>query len=110
MKLILYNNFSETNQVNKTISKVIELEGSLLESTSIINPIIKIFFNPETMEGYVVDDNKIYITFNGLKITWDSFIYDYVLAANYAYIPEFNRYYFINDIISEDKFYLLLYY
>ena len=100
MKLILYNNFSETNQVNKNIFKVIELEGSLLESTSIINPIIKIFFNPEGMEGYVVDDNKIYITFNGLKITWDSFIYDYVLAANYAYIPEFNRYYFINDIIS----------
>ena len=82
MKLILYNNYSETNQVNKTIIKVIELEGSLLDSTSIINPIIKIFFNPESMEGYVVDDNKIYITFNGLKITWDSFIYDYVLAAN----------------------------
>lgn len=103
MKLILYNNFSETNQVNKTISKIIELEGSLLDSTSIINPVIKIFFNPETMDGYVVDDNKIYITFNGMKITWDSFIYDYVLAANYAYIPEFNRYYFINDIISIRK-------
>lgn len=100
MKLILYNNFSETNQVNKNISKVIELEGSLLESTSIINPIIKIFFNPEGMESYVVEDNQEYIVFNGLKITWDSFIYDYVLAANYAYIPEFNRYYFINDIIS----------
>lgn len=100
MKLILYNNFSETNQLNKTISKIIELEGSLLESTSIINPVIKIFFNPETMNGYVVEDNQIYVTFNGLKITWDSFIYDYVLAANYAYIPEFNRYYFINDIIS----------
>ena len=103
MKLILYNNFSETNALNKNISKIIELEGSLLDATSIINPVIKIFFNPESMEGYVVDDNKIYITFNGLKITWDSFIYDYVLAANYAYIPEFNRYYFINDIISVRK-------
>ena len=103
MKLVLYNNFSETNQLNKIISKIIELEGSLLDATSIINPVIKIFFNPESMEGYVVDDNKIYITFNGLKITWDSFIYDYVLAANYAYIPEFNRYYFINDIISVRK-------
>lgn len=100
MKLVLYNNFSETNQLNKIISKIIELEGSLLDTTSIINPVIKIFFNPESMDGYVVDDNKIYITFNGMKITWDSFIYDYVLAANYAYIPEFNRYYFINDIIS----------
>lgn len=103
MKLVLYNNFSETNQVDKSISKIIELEGSLLDATSIINPTIKIFFNPETMDGYVVDDNKVYITFNGVKITWDSFIYDYVLAANYAYIPEFNRYYFINDIISVRK-------
>lgn len=103
MKLILYNNFSETNQLNKIISKIIELEGSLLDATSIINPVIKIFFNPESMDGYVVDDNQTYITFNGIKITWESFIYDYVLAANYAYIPEFNRYYFINDIISVRK-------
>ena len=73
----VYNNFSETNALNKTISKIIELDGSLLDATSIINPVIKIFFNPEGMEGYVVDDDKIYITFNGLKITWDSFIYDY---------------------------------
>lgn len=28
MKLVLYNNFSETNQLNKTISKIIELKGS----------------------------------------------------------------------------------
>ena len=103
MKLVLYNNFSETNQLNKNISKIIELEGSLLDATSIINPVIKIFFNPEGMESYVVEDNQAYIVFNGMKITWDSFIYDYVLAANYAYIPEFNRYYFINDIISVRK-------
>lgn len=103
MKLILYNNFSETNQLNKNINKIIELEGSLLDATSIINPVIKIFFNPEGMDGYVVEDNQTFIIFNGMKITWDSFIYDYVLAANYAYIPEFNRYYFINDIISVRK-------
>ena len=100
MKLTLYNNFSENNKLDKTISKIVELEGSLLDSTSIINPIITIFFKPEDYEGYVVDDNKIYITFNGLKITWDSFIYDYVLSANYAKIDEFNRYYFISDIVS----------
>lgn len=103
MKLILYNNFSESNKVDKNISKVIELEGSLLEATSLVNPSIKIFFNPEGFNSYVVEDNEQYIIFNGLKITWDSFIYDYVLASNYAYIPEFNRYYFINDIISVKK-------
>ena len=37
MKLILYNNFSETNQVNKSISKVIELEGSLLDNVTIFH-------------------------------------------------------------------------
>lgn len=100
MKLTLYNNFSENNKLDKTISKIVELEGSLLDSTSIINPVITIFFKPEYYEGYVVDDNKIYITFNGLKITWDSFIYNYVLSANYAKIDEFNRYYFISDIVS----------
>ena len=103
MKLILYNNHSENNNINKTIIKIIELEGSLLDSTSIINPIIKIYFKPENHKGYVVEDNMEYIVYNGLKITWDSFIYDYVLASNYAYIPEFNRYYFINDIISVRK-------
>lgn len=100
MKLILYNNFSESNKVDKTISKIIELEGSLLEATSLVNPSVKVFFNPEDMNGYVVEDNQAYIVFNGLKITWDSFIYNYVLSANYAYIPLFNRYYVINDIIS----------
>lgn len=103
MKLILYNNFSENNKVDKLISKIIELEGSLLEATSLVNPSVKIFFNPEGFNGYVVEDNKQYIIFNGLKVTWDSFIYNYVLASNYAYIPEFNRYYFINDIISVRK-------
>lgn len=100
MKLILYNNYSESNKVDKIISKIIELEGSLLEATSLVNPSIKIFFNPEGFNGYVVEDNMQYIIYNGIKITWDSFIYDYVLSANYAYIPLFNRYYVITDIIS----------
>ena len=76
MKLVLYNNYSETNKLDKTLVKIIDLEGSLLDSTSIINPVIKIFFNPESMDGYVVEDNQVYVTFNGIKITWDSFIYE----------------------------------
>lgn len=100
MKLTLYNNFSENNKLDKIIHKIVELEGSLLDSTSIINPGITIFFKPEDYDGYVVDDNKIYITFNGIKITWGSFIYNYVLSANYAKIDDFNRYYFISDIVS----------
>lgn len=100
MKLILYNNFSESNKLDKNIVKIIELDGNLREASSLINPSILIELNPNNINDLVVDDNNDYVTFNGIRITWNSFIYNYVLSANYVYIPEFNRYYFINDIIS----------
>lgn len=100
MKIILYNNHSENNKLNKTIVKIVELEGYLREVCSLINPQIMIEFHPEQFDGYVKDDNQVYVVHNNVKITWDSFINNYVLSANYVYIPEFNRYYFINDIIS----------
>ena len=99
MKLILYNNYSENNKLNKTIVKIVELDGYLREVCSLINPQIMIEFHPEQF-GYIKDDNQIYVMYNGIKITWDSFINNYVLSANYVYIPDFNRYYFINDITS----------
>ena len=100
MKIILYNNYSENNKLNKSIVKIVELQGYLREQTSLINPQILIEFHPEQFDGYVKEDNQVYVMYNGIKITWDSFINKYVLSANYVYIPEFNRYYFINDIIS----------
>ena len=59
-------------------------------------------FDPKSFKDldYVKDDNKVFVVYNGIKITWDTFINDYVLSANYVYIPDFNRYYFINDITS----------
>lgn len=100
MKLILYNNNSENNKLNKDIVKIVELEGYLREETSLINPQIMIEFYPEVFGKYVKDDNQIYVIYDGIKITWDTFINQYVLSANYLYIPDFNRYYFINDITS----------
>lgn len=100
MKLILYNNYSENNKLDKNIVKIIELNGTLREASSIINPSILIELNPSTLNEYVVYNSNKYVNYNGIKITWESFIYDYVLSANYGYIPEFNRYYFISDIIS----------
>lgn len=99
MKLILYNNHSENNKLNKTIVKIVELDGYLRETSSLINPQIMVEFHPDQF-GYVKDDNQIYVMYNGVKITWDSFINNYVLSANYVHIPDFNRYYFINDITS----------
>ena len=100
MKLILYNNLSESNKLDKNIVKIIELDGNLREASSLINPSILIELNPNNISDVIVDDNHDYVTYNNIRITWNNFIYNYVLSANYVYIPEFNRYYFINDIIS----------
>lgn len=100
MKLILYNNFSEKEKLNKSIVKIIELNGTLRESSSLINPSITIELNPNTLHDYIVDDDKNYVMYNGIKITWNSFIYNYVLSVNYCYIEEFNRYYYVENPIS----------
>lgn len=100
MKMILYNNYSESIKVNKSLVKIIELEGYLREQTSLINPSMIIELNPNNLDNTIVDDNGIYVMYNGVKITWNNFIYNYVLAANYAYIEEFNRYYYISDVVS----------
>ena len=48
MKIILYNNFSENNKLDKNIVKIIELNGTLREASSLINPSILIELNPNT--------------------------------------------------------------
>lgn len=100
LHLTLYNNSSEQNKVNKTLSEIITLEGSLLESTSVIHPSMQIYLTGEKINGYVIDDDSEYVVYNGVKLTFDSFVYDVVLSSNYCKIPEFNRYYFITDITS----------
>lgn len=42
MNIILYNNSSEKNKINKTLTTVDTLEGSIKEPSSIINPEITI--------------------------------------------------------------------
>ena len=71
MTITLYRNISEYNAVNKSITELTTLTGTLREESSIIDPVITI-----------------------------SYIDSYVGSMNYAYIPEFNRYYFITNIES----------
>ena len=71
MNIVLYVNSSEINAVDKNLTELTTLTGTLREQSSIIDPIITI-----------------------------SDIYDYIGSMNYAYIPEFNRYYFITNIES----------
>lgn len=70
MTIILYTTTSEKNSVNKSLSEVANLTGTMRESSSIINP--------------------------SINIAGDASI----SRANYAYIPEFGRYYFITEIES----------
>lgn len=70
MRVELYINNSEVEKVVKNLTTLQSLEGTLREATSILNPTIKI-------EG-LTDIDKI----------------------NYMYIPDFGRYYFVNDIRS----------
>lgn len=69
--LILYQNNGESNRVDKIpyLLNKLELSGVLKSSTSILNPNISIEFSSDDIFKY-----------------------------NYAYIPSFNRYYFIVDI------------
>lgn len=70
MVLKLYKNNSERNCVTKTLSNELQLTGTLRHETSIKTPVITI----------VGDDS--------------------IIGYNYAFIVEFNRYYFITDIKS----------
>ena len=69
MQINLYKCASENKKVTKTLTDAIELEGQLLEDTSVTTPVI-------TVRGTANLSN------------W-----------NYAYIYAFGRYYYITDVI-----------
>ena len=108
MNLILYNNSAEQNRVNKNayLSEIVHLNGTLRDQSSIVDPIITIELNPKDIEQKIIKQEYIvkgkptdYVVDN----TQSRMVYDFiqqVLSANYARILEFNRYYFVVDIVS----------
>lgn len=78
MKIILYNNLSEENRINKNLDEVETLTGTIRDkSTSIENPIIRISRASPT-------------------------------GFNYVEIPAFDRFYFVQDVTIEINGILLL--
>lgn len=71
MNILLYYNSSDNRCVNKVLLGEKRVEGTLRESTSVINPVIAL-----------------------ADIAPNSLV---APKYNYAYIAEFRRYYFIND-------------
>ena len=72
MNIQIQQTMSEKNKIGKSISTLYTASGALREGTSLINPVIR-------LSGVNVPTLK---------------------NANYMYIPDFNRYYFITDIKS----------
>lgn len=68
MNIQFFTNLSEKNAVNKNITQLFDFNGTLREESSVIDPVI---------------------TVTGLTN---------LPSINYAYIPEFGRYYFITNI------------
>ena len=70
--ITFYRNYAEPNRVDKSdyLYHITTLQGTLRNECSITDPIITIEYNPE----------------------------EQFLEYNYAYIPQFKRYYYITDI------------
>lgn len=109
MDITLYNNLAETNRLNKKdyLTEITTLSGTLRESSSIVAPSILIELDPSVTKSYypiraeVMDDNENdIIDDNENEVMHDTTAESDILTANYCYIKEFNRYYFIIDIVS----------
>ena len=80
MTIKLYKNLSDKVVVDKNITQIAsDITGTLREDCSVIDPVIK-------LEGTV-----------GSNLT----------LCNYAYITEFGRYYYINNIVCTGKLFEL---
>ena len=69
MEVILYKNSSENNVIGKSLAQIKSVDCNLKNDVSIINPTLVLYYTAN------------------------------LLDSNYCYIPKFNRYYFIDEII-----------
>lgn len=69
MEIKLYKNLSENNVIGKSLTQIKSVEANLKNDVSVINPTLVL--------GYTAN----------------------ILDSNYCFIPKFNRYYFIDEIV-----------
>ena len=69
MEIKLYKNLSENNVIGKTLTQIKSVEAQLKNDVSIINPTLVLNYTAN------------------------------ILDSNYCFIPKFNRYYFIDEIV-----------
>lgn len=101
MKISLYINRSSEEHVNKNLEFIITLDGYFRIANSLKNPEIDIESNGYVKHNYglsypiEVDDEIIYEDIDDVSILEDISI----LKCNYIYIEDFNRYYYVSDIV-----------
>ena len=69
MEVILYKNSSENNVIGKSLAQIKRVECNLKNDVSVIKPTLILYYTAN------------------------------LLDSNYCYIPKFNRYYFIDEIV-----------
>jgi len=69
MEIKLYKNLSENNVIGKSLAQIKSVEANLKNDVSVINPTFILYYT------------------------------DNILQSNYCFIPKFNRYYFIDEIV-----------
>ena len=69
MEVILYKNSSENNVIGKSLAQIKSVECNLKNDVSVINPTLVLAYTAN------------------------------ILNSNYCFIPKFNRYYFIDEIV-----------
>lgn len=101
MTIVLYKNSSDIIEVNKSINEVLSLDGTIKEGTSFTTPSILIELSNIEKYYELVDSND-----NEIVDDLDDIVDASLITLNdfnYAYIVEFKRYYYINDIVVENN-------
>lgn len=103
MIITLYLNSAEDNRIDKSsyLTEVVSLSGTLREGTSIVTPAILVELAPEA--GGLIEANGEDVLAGAEEVTDGTIGGALVPRFNYAFIPQFHRYYFLADMIAVNK-------
>lgn len=110
MVIHFYQSSAERERVDKSskLKEIAVLSGTLRESTSVLSPTIVIQGDASGMPGarsqasketpLVDDEENAVVDSDGKRVV--ATLFEEIRSCNYAYIPAFNRNYFIQDVTS----------
>lgn len=112
MTMDLFVNRSENNAINKDLSYVGTLQGTMKQATSILNPNIIIEMDNGIINYNIdIQANDEDVAYTDADLEYDlSININYgIFDCNYCFIHEFQRYYYIDNIvIQNNKLFMLV--